>query len=227
MNLFKRYFSWTYRPWLLSLMAIGVLSLLIWFEGPLLAFDGKEPFASENVRWILIGAMLLLWLGYFTWKYLVALLSNRQLMAALAAKAPPPAPVVAAPEALPPGHREAATEIATLTQRMQDAIATLRSTRQPGFRGWQYLYHLPWYLFIGAPGSGKTTALLHSGLRFPLSEKLGKTAVGGVGGTRNCDWWFTDEAVMLDTVTKRLTRRPGSASWTCCASTANVVPSTA
>ena len=24
-------------------------------------------------------------------------------------------------------------------------------------------------------------------------------AIGGVGGTRNCDWWFTDDAVLLDT----------------------------
>ncbi|MDK6203823.1 type VI secretion protein IcmF/TssM N-terminal domain-containing protein, partial [Oligella urethralis] len=49
------------------------------------------------------------------------------------------------------------------------------------------------------PGSGKTTALINSGLNFPLAEKFGKVALKGVGGTRNCDWWFTDEAVLLDT----------------------------
>ena len=45
--------------------------------------------------------------------------------------------------------------------------------------GRNYLYQLPWYMFIGAPGSGKTTALLNSGLRFPLEGKMGKDAVKG------------------------------------------------
>ena len=28
----------------------------------------------------------------------------------------------------------------------------------------------------------------------------------GVGGTRNCDWWFTDEAVFLDTAGRYTTQ---------------------
>ena len=45
------------------------------------------------------------------------------------------------------------------------------------------LYQLPWYMFIGAPGSGKTTALVNSGLRFPLATT--KDQAGGVGGGRH------------------------------------------
>ncbi|TFW14753.1 type VI secretion system membrane subunit TssM, partial [Duganella callida] len=70
----------------------------------------------------------------------------------------------------------------------------------------QYLYQLPWYMLVGAPGSGKTTTLLHSGLKFPLADALGPGAIGGVGGTRNCDWWFTDEAVLLDTAGRYTTQ---------------------
>jgi type VI secretion system protein ImpL len=58
---------------------------------------------------------------------------------------------------------------------------------------------LPWYLFIGAPGSGKTTALLHAGLRFPLGDTPGEATLHRAGGTRDCDWWLTEEAVLLDT----------------------------
>ena len=43
-----------------------------------------------------------------------------------------------------------------------------------------YLYEQPWYAIIGPPGAGKTTALLNSGLRFPLAEQIGKGAVAGV-----------------------------------------------
>src|SRR5690606_38994191 len=70
----------------------------------------------------------------------------------------------------------------------------------------RYVYQLPWYLFIGAPGSGKTTALLNSGLRFPLADHTGRTPVRGIGGTRNCDWWFTDEAVLIDTAGRYTTQ---------------------
>ena len=55
---------------------------------------------------------------------------------------------------------------------------------------------MPWYVIIGPPAAGKTTALRQSGLDFPfdLTDDL-----HGVGGTRNCDWFFTEEAVLIDT----------------------------
>ena len=34
------------------------------------------------------------------------------------------------------------------------------------------LYELPWYVIIGAPGSGKTTALVNSGLQFPIEQRV-------------------------------------------------------
>jgi membrane protein implicated in regulation of membrane protease activity len=57
------------------------------------------------------------------------------------------------------------------------------------------LYQLPWVLLIGEPRSGKTTTLRESGLDF----FMGKDKVSGAGGTVNCDWWFTREAVIIDT----------------------------
>jgi type VI protein secretion system component VasK len=76
---------------------------------------------------------------------------------------------------------------------------------------------LPWYLIIGPPGCGKTTALVNSGLRFPLADQFGKNAIEGTGGTRNCDWWFTDEAVLLDTAGRYTTQdsyaEVDSAAW--------------
>ncbi|HEX6363892.1 MAG TPA: type VI secretion system membrane subunit TssM, partial [Albitalea sp.] len=72
-------------------------------------------------------------------------------------------------------------------------------------------------LIIGAPGSGKTTALHHCGLEFPLAANVGEHAVRGVGGTRHCDWWFTDQAVMIDTAGRFTTqdsdRENDSATW--------------
>ncbi len=72
--------------------------------------------------------------------------------------------------------------------KMKAALAQVRTS------GKDALYTLPWYVIIGPPGAGKTTLIQKSGLRLLTEE-----ATAGVGGTRNCDWWFTDEAVLIDT----------------------------
>ncbi len=72
--------------------------------------------------------------------------------------------------------------------RWTDAMATLKASKVK-------IYDLPWFLLIGEPQSGKTTTLRESGLDFPL----GKDALTGAGGTVNCDWWFTNDAVIIDT----------------------------
>ena len=86
---------------------------------------------------------------------------------------------------------------------MRDALATLRRAKG---KGGDVLYDLPWYVIIGPPGAGKTTALINSGLKFPLARGGTPEAVAGVGGTRYCDWWFTEEAVLIDTAGRYTTQ---------------------
>ena len=95
------------------------------------------------------------------------------------------------------------TDAPILKEKMQDALATLKRT---GKSSASDLYDLPWYLIIGPPGAGKTTALVNSGLKFPLAGDTAAKAVQGVGGTRYCDWWFTDEAVLIDTAGRYTTQ---------------------
>jgi len=204
----KRLLSSLLKPWVLSAIGLLLLALLIWFEGPLLAFDGKEPLASAGARWTLICLVLLLAAACYGWRVWRARRSEGRLAAG-----------VAAADAAPvPGAAESAAEVAVLGERMRAAMAVLRKAN-PGWKmSGQYLYQLPWYMFVGAPGSGKTTALTHSGLQFPLADALGAGAIGGVGGTRNCDWWFTDEAVLLDTAGRYTTQdsytEVDKAAWT-------------
>ncbi len=95
----------------------------------------------------------------------------------------------------------AAEEVAQLKERMKQALARVKKGR----RG-RHLYEQPWYVLIGPPGSGKTTALQNSGLHFPLDGDAGGGPVRGVGGTRLCDWWFADEAVLIDTAGRYTTQ---------------------
>lgn len=85
-----------------------------------------------------------------------------------------------------------------LADRMKEALESLKKSG-----GATYLYDLPWYIIIGPPGAGKTTALMHSGLEFPGTEKA---AIAGFGGTKNCDFWFSEEAVMIDTAGRYTTQ---------------------
>ncbi|HJL17652.1 MAG TPA: type VI secretion system membrane subunit TssM [Sandaracinaceae bacterium LLY-WYZ-13_1] len=86
-------------------------------------------------------------------------------------------------------------EIAEMQAEFQKAVSALKGSKKGGKKA---LYQLPWYTIIGPPGCGKSTALRNSGLQFPYLSASGG-GVRGLGGTRNCDWWMTSEAVILDT----------------------------
>ena len=81
-----------------------------------------------------------------------------------------------------------------LQDRWREAVETLQRShlRKQG----NPLYVLPWYLVIGESGSGKTTAIESARLSSPFAD-FRKTS--GLAGTRNCDWWFFEQAVILDT----------------------------
>ncbi len=85
-----------------------------------------------------------------------------------------------------------------LRQRLQEALQAIKSSRLGRRRGSEALYELPWLMVIGNPAAGKSSAVLNSGLTFPFNDHKG-AALQGIGGTRNCDWYFTTEGILLDT----------------------------
>lgn len=91
-----------------------------------------------------------------------------------------------------------AEEVALLRKRMLEAVQKIKTSKLGETSGMAALYELPWYMVIGNPAAGKSTAIAKSGLQFPLADKTGKV-IHGVGGTRNCDWFFTSQGIVLDT----------------------------
>jgi type VI secretion system protein ImpL len=53
-------------------------------------------------------------------------------------------------------------------------------------------------VIIGNPAAGKSTAILNSGMQFPFQDNR-SNVIQGIGGTRNCDWYFTTNGIVLDT----------------------------
>ncbi|MDX3905819.1 MAG: type VI secretion system membrane subunit TssM [Pigmentiphaga sp.] len=180
-----------------NFLGLLALAVLIWAAGPLVAIGDIRPLESRTSRIALIAAIFTIWLVRLAWRKWREGRLNAQLLGQLSR----PARTEENSTTQPP-----ASELRELEERFAEAADLLKKTRfhnqsVPLFERFsrQYLYQLPWYVFIGAPGSGKTTALVNSGLEFPLADRFGKMAFRGVGGTRNCDWWFTNDAVLLDT----------------------------
>ncbi|PKN85851.1 MAG: hypothetical protein CVU51_08055 [Deltaproteobacteria bacterium HGW-Deltaproteobacteria-1] len=96
-------------------------------------------------------------------------------------------------------------QIQTLSEKEQDSRKLLQAKwretidvlrRSHLKKNGNPLYVLPWYLVIGESGSGKTTSLNSARLATPFVD-LGKTA--GISGTQNCEWWFLEQAIVIDT----------------------------
>lgn len=163
--------------WTISLLGVVLLAGLLWVFGPLLPQLEDWP-----IRLVLVLVMLLIWAVANLLLELLRRGRDTTLTAGLTSSTE--------------------EETAALGDKLATALRLLKRTR--GSRG--YLYEQPWYAIIGPPGAGKTTALLNAGLHFPLAAEMGKGALSGVGGTRLCEWWFTEEAVLIDTAGRYTTQ---------------------
>lgn len=182
----KRLFSsW----WFLTGLAALCVALLVGLALPIV-WAPARPYLN---RGLLIGAVVLVWIAAGVVRTLLARAAARRLEASLT----------------PPTRGD--EESALIAERLKSALGKLKTA---GGNKSDYLYSRPWYVIIGPPGAGKTTALTNSGLRFPFSD----TALKGVGGTRNLDFWFADEAVLVDTAGRYTTQdsdeETDKAAWT-------------
>jgi len=196
----KKIAKFLLHPIFLSLLGLLLFALLVWFAGPQIKFgaDNNAPLGSPIVRLGIIMAGLVLW-GLNNLR--IQVMGNKQNASLVEDIASNQANVE-----LDPSGGQAAEEINQMNERFVQALGTLKKLRFSGGNARKALYELPWYIIVGPPGSGKTTALVNSGLDFPLAEEFGKNALQGVGGTRNCEWWFTNEAVMIDTAGRYTTQ---------------------
>ncbi len=85
-------------------------------------------------------------------------------------------------------------QLKELQEQWKEAIRALKKSHLKRYGN--PLYVLPWYMVIGESGSGKTTAIKSADLSSPFAE-IKRTS--GISGTRNCDWWFFEQAIILDT----------------------------
>ena len=71
-----------------------------------------------------------------------------------------------------PGKNQA--EFDAIRSRMGEAVKTIKTSKLGQTTGRSALYELPWYMVIGNPAAGKSTAVVKSGLKFPLCRQRGQ-----------------------------------------------------
>ncbi len=188
------------NPTVISIIGLIALSIIIWFIGPSIKFGSNNyaPLGGETARLVFILLIAFAWgiSNLMTQKKNQK--NNEEFVSDLQENQ----------------HQndnnkvnaQSNSEVIQIEKRFTEALSTLKRLKFSGKGSKKALYELPWYIIIGPPGSGKTTALIKSSLDFPLAEQFGKGALQGVGGTRNCDWWFTNEAVLIDTAGRYTTQ---------------------
>lgn len=162
--------------WTVTILGLLALCLAVWFGGPM---TGWAPLAGLWLRLAIIGAVLGVFLAVMLIRWRRRVRAARRIEDAL----------------IPP---EPEGDGKLLAEKMTEALAVLKKSG-----GAASLYDLPWYVIIGPPGAGKTTALANSGLDFPLAQSH---AISGFGGTRNMDFWFAEDAVLIDTAGRYTTQ---------------------
>ncbi|WP_027035535.1 type VI secretion system membrane subunit TssM [Mesorhizobium ciceri] len=173
--------------WLLrifSMVALAGFAAAVWFAGPLIRFADTRPLGPAWLRATIIGVIVAALALFYGLRFWQARKAQKELETVVA------------------HNDDRDDDSRVLEARMNEAVAALK--RSSGKRN--FLYEIPWYVVIGPPGAGKTTALVNSGLNFPLAGSGDAQPVAGVGGTRSCDWWFTDQAVLIDTAGRYTTQ---------------------
>lgn len=192
--MFKSLISIVSSRFLWGMVGISTISLIIWFISPFISIGGYRPFESPVNRVI---AIVVIWVVWLLIK-LIAIAWRARFSAKKAESK--------VQESVP---KEKTSDL-KLAERFEEATSLLKKAyiNQKSLRSlphwlWyfnkHYIYQQPWYVLLGAKGAGKTTALVNSGIPFPLVDRFGKTMLKNIVSTRNCDWWFADNAVLLDT----------------------------
>jgi len=192
----KKLLAFLLQPPIPQLVGLLLLSAIIWFGGRAL-----RPWLSlgDGALLTIVAAVWVLAALLFVWRRFRAGQRARLIEDRLRGQAREHI------ESVRPDKR---SQVEELEKQLGTALSSLKKSKL----GKGALYELPWYVIIGPPGSGKTTLLRESNLSFP-DEAHGRAGVRGMGGTRNCDWWFTDQGILLDTAGRYTTQDEDKGEW--------------
>ncbi|MDR1165181.1 MAG: hypothetical protein LBO66_04775 [Deltaproteobacteria bacterium] len=156
---------------LAAVAAVAILALA-WFKGwsPLWALLGPGIFLGLPLLWAL-------------WSFVSAALGRRAFARRVLAKDERERPAVA-------------TAFSALRRDWARGINALKAPTRPG--GQDPLARLPWFLFLGPPGSGSLRAFRDAGLDGDGAADFGASWAGGEERAQGVDWRILENSVCLE-----------------------------
>ena len=189
-SLFSKVAACLRQTWAWTLLCALCTGALVWFFGPLLAIDDHKFWAPPTARLLTISVLFLGWgLGMVFF--------NERSGAMEKSSEPDVKPSRGLAQA------KVDDELRELRSRFKRVLKTCSSSSLR--RGKGRRNDLPWYLLVGPAASGKTSLLESSGLEFALDGTERKPLLD-TSGTRDCDWYCCDQAVLMDTAGRYLTQ---------------------
>ncbi len=182
------------KTWVWSLLIVLAVVLLIWFVGPVFAISDNRFWENPANRWLSISIVFLLWgllMVFAGWRAGIRKKQDDDSSSRQAS--------LESTEKINEEQKE-------LRGRFLDALQTLKTSNLYSGRSERWRDELPWYLVIGPEKAGKTSLLDFSGLDFPLN-KFERKLTRDTLGTRYCDWYFANNAVLIDTAGRYLTHK--------------------
>ena len=183
-NLFRRLIHTLKQTWCWTLLLTFVGGALVFFIGPLIAIAGRTILAALETRIVVMILLLAFWLVALLVAQPLRKRRRRRMLNAEQLKTELE------------NDEQIDDELHILKERLNNAIHVIKHASFYGKRR-ASRYELPWYLLMGDKNSGKTALLENSGVDFPLN-KTDERMTRDIGHTRYCDWYFANQAVMID-----------------------------
>ncbi|EOS94455.1 type VI secretion system membrane subunit TssM [Erwinia tracheiphila] len=183
------------------LIVVATVCGIVWVIGPYIFIGDGYPLADMMARLIVIGAIFFLAIIYGVWKLLLALRNNPKLLDTFFSSK----------------EHKPEEQVHEINAVIRDAVDYIKKTNKNAplirrlFQPKKSLNDLPWYMVIGAKGAGKTSAILNSGQSFPRPEQLSRVCKENAS-TENCECWFANQALFIDTAGKYIDEAHGELS---------------
>lgn len=163
---------------LIPVIILSLVAIAIWYISPFIIIANTSPFSQPSKRlYTILGACL-------TWFLITTFFDNKTHSNA--------SPISGS------NNPELAKKRRLLETRFRSAMHFLKNTLMTHHQAEMNLNHLPWYLMIGMPHSGKTTLLANANIHYVLARKFKHDNIRTIPATEVCDWWVTRDAVLVD-----------------------------
>lgn len=169
-----------------NLLVALILFLLVWFVLPHMAIGGKYPFLYRGVRIFIFGLIALCWIiGWIIKLTFTQIQTHKHKVISVFV------------ERIREGMNQFKRFLINAWNYGKTNLKEIKH-RVTQDRHKRLLRNLPWYVILGSPQSGKKSLISNLGLYYAQPKHFGEEAESYINQFPDYDWWFSEQAVLID-----------------------------